>query len=206
MLKPSTFDASRKYPVIVFVYGEPAGQMVTDRWGGVNILFHRALAEAGYVVVCFDNRGTPSPRGAAWRKVIYGTVGDLSSKDQAAAIRAIAATVSLHRRRSTGHLGLERRRIEHAERDVPVPRPLQGRRLGCAGSRSAALRHDLSGALHGAAARQRRRLPDRIADQFRGGPEGKAADRPRVGRRQRALSGHGTAGQPARSSWASRST
>ena len=91
MLKPSTFDASRKYPVIVFVYGEPAGQMVTDKWGGVNILFHRALAEAGYVVVCFDNRGTPSPRGAPWRKVVYGTVGDLSSKDQAAAIRALAA-------------------------------------------------------------------------------------------------------------------
>jgi len=91
MLKPSRLDTSRKYPVIVFVYGEPAGQMVTDKWGGVNILFHRALAEAGYVVVCFDNRGTPSPRGAAWRKVIYGTVGDLSSKDQAAAIRAVAA-------------------------------------------------------------------------------------------------------------------
>ncbi len=90
MLKPSTFDRTRKYPVIVFVYGEPAGQMVTDRWGGINILFHRALAEAGYVVVCFDNRGTPSPRGAAWRKIIYGTVGDLSSKDQAAAIRAVS--------------------------------------------------------------------------------------------------------------------
>jgi dipeptidyl-peptidase-4 len=90
MLKPSTFDPSRKYPVVVFVYGEPAGQMVTDRWGGVNILFHRALAEAGYVVVCFDNRGTPSPRGAPWRKIVYGTVGDLSSKDQAAAIRAVA--------------------------------------------------------------------------------------------------------------------
>jgi dipeptidyl-peptidase-4 len=90
MLKPSTSDPSRKYPVVVFVYGEPAGQMVTDRWGGVNILFHRALADAGYVVVCFDNRGTPSPRGAPWRKIVYGTVGDLSSKDQAAAIRAVA--------------------------------------------------------------------------------------------------------------------
>jgi dipeptidyl-peptidase 4 len=90
ILKPSTFDRSRKYPVIVFVYGEPAGQMVTDRWGGINILFHRALAEAGYVVVCFDNRGTPSPRGAPWRKIVYGTVGDLSSKDQAAAIRSVA--------------------------------------------------------------------------------------------------------------------
>jgi dipeptidyl-peptidase-4 len=90
MLKPSTFDRSRKYPVIVFVYGEPAGQMVTDRWGGINTLFHRALAEAGYVVVCFDNRGTPSPRGAAWRKIVYGKVGGLSPKDQADAIRALA--------------------------------------------------------------------------------------------------------------------
>jgi len=90
MLKPSTFDRSRKYPVIVFVYGEPAGQMVTDRWGGINTLFHRALAEAGYVVVCFDNRGTPSPRGAAWRKIVYGKIGGLSPKDQADAIRAFA--------------------------------------------------------------------------------------------------------------------
>ncbi len=91
MLKPSSFDPARKYPVIVFVYGEPAGQTVTDRWGGGRMLFHRALADAGYIVVSFDNRGTPAPKGAAWRKVVYGTVGDLSSKEQAAAIRALAA-------------------------------------------------------------------------------------------------------------------
>lgn len=90
MLKPSSFDSSRKYPVIVYVYGEPAGQTVTDRWGGNRVLFHRALAEAGYVVVSFDNRGTPAPKGTAWRKVIYGTVGDLSSKEQASAIRRLA--------------------------------------------------------------------------------------------------------------------
>jgi dipeptidyl-peptidase 4 len=91
MLKPASFNAARKYPVIVFVYGEPAGQTVTDRWGGGQVLFNRALASAGYIVVSFDNRGTPAPKGAAWRKVIYGTVGDLSSKEQAAAIRALAA-------------------------------------------------------------------------------------------------------------------
>jgi dipeptidyl-peptidase-4 len=91
MLKPFSFDPAKKYPVIVYVYGEPASQTVTDRWGGDRMLFHRALAQAGYVVVSFDNRGTPAPKGAAWRKVIYGTVGDLSSKEQAAAIRALAA-------------------------------------------------------------------------------------------------------------------
>ena len=91
MLKPSHFDASKRYPVIVFVYGEPAGQTVTDAWGGNRMLFHRALAEAGYVIVSVDNRGTPAPKGAAWRKVVYGTVGDLSSKEQAAAVRALAS-------------------------------------------------------------------------------------------------------------------
>ena len=55
------------------------------------MLFHRALAEAGYIIISIDNRGTPAPRGTAWRKVIYGTVGDLSSKDQAAAVRALIA-------------------------------------------------------------------------------------------------------------------
>jgi dipeptidyl-peptidase-4 len=91
MLKPRSFDPSRKYPVIVHVYGEPASQTVVDRWGGSRTLFHRALADAGYIVVSFDNRGTPAPKGAEWRKVIYGSVGDLSSKEQAAAIRALAA-------------------------------------------------------------------------------------------------------------------
>jgi dipeptidyl-peptidase-4 len=91
MLKPSTFDATKVYPVISHVYGEPAGQTVNDAWGGSGMLFHRALAEAGYIVLSVDNRGTPAPRGANWRKVVYGTVGDLSSKDQAAAIRALTA-------------------------------------------------------------------------------------------------------------------
>ena len=90
MLKPKTFDAVRKYPVIVYVYGEPAGQTVVDRWSNTN-LFLRALADAGYVVVSVDNRGTPAPKGAAWRKVVYGAVGELSSKEQAAAVRALAA-------------------------------------------------------------------------------------------------------------------
>jgi dipeptidyl-peptidase-4 len=90
MIRPASFDASKKYPVIVFVYGEPASQTVTDAWGGGR-MFPRALADAGYVVVSFDNRGTPAPKGAAWRKVIYGAVGVLSAQDQAAAIKALAS-------------------------------------------------------------------------------------------------------------------
>ncbi len=91
MLKPSHFDPARRYPVIAFVYGEPASQTVVDRWGAGRTLFHRALAEAGYIIVSVDNRGTPAPKGAAWRKAEYGAVGDLSSREQAAAIRALTA-------------------------------------------------------------------------------------------------------------------
>lgn len=91
LLKPSSFDGSKKYPFITHVYGEPAGQTVNDAWGGNQLLFHRALTEAGYIVLSVDNRGTPAPRGTEWRKIIYGTVGDLSSKDQAAAVRALTA-------------------------------------------------------------------------------------------------------------------
>ncbi len=91
MLKPSHFDPSRRYPLITFVYGEPAAVTATDQWHGREALFHRALAEAGYVVVSMDNRGTPAPKGAPWRKAVYGTVGDLSSREQAAAVRALLA-------------------------------------------------------------------------------------------------------------------
>lgn len=90
MIKPTNFDPSRKYPILFQVYGEPAGQTVLDAWGGRNALLHRAIANQGYLVASVDNRGTPAPKGRAWRKCIYGAVGVLSSKEQAAAVRAIA--------------------------------------------------------------------------------------------------------------------
>jgi dipeptidyl-peptidase 4 len=92
MLKPPNFDPSKRYPVLVHIYGEPAGQTVENRWGGARSLFHRHLASLGYLVVSFDNAGTPAPRGRAWRKAVYGAVGVLSSAQQAAALRSLAAT------------------------------------------------------------------------------------------------------------------
>jgi dipeptidyl-peptidase 4 len=94
MVKPPDFVPSKRYPVLVFVYGEPASQTVEDRWGGPTTLFHRYLASLGYIVTSFDNAGTPAPRGRAWRKVIYGAVGVLSSKQQAEAVRSLAASRS----------------------------------------------------------------------------------------------------------------
>ena len=89
MIKPANFDPAKKYPVLVNIYGEPAAQTVLDRWGGNGELFHRYIASLGYVVVSFDNSGTPAPRGRAWRKSIYGNVGVLSSKQQAQALRSL---------------------------------------------------------------------------------------------------------------------
>ncbi len=86
-LKPPGFDATKKYPVLVYVYGEPAGQTVVDRWGGARNLWHRMLAQKGCVVLSFDNRGTPAPRGREWRKQIYRRIGVIGPEDQAAALR-----------------------------------------------------------------------------------------------------------------------
>jgi dipeptidyl-peptidase-4 len=86
MLKPPDFSPTKRYPVLVYVYGEPAGQTVEDRWGGPVTLYHRYLASLGYLVVSFDNAGTPAPRGRAWRKAVYGAVGVLSSRQQAEAL------------------------------------------------------------------------------------------------------------------------
>ncbi len=89
MIKPVGFDETRKYPVIFHVYGEPASQSVRDRWGGNNYLWHLLLAQQGYVIACFDNRGTPCPRGRNWRKAAYRRVSTLASEDQSAAAREL---------------------------------------------------------------------------------------------------------------------
>lgn len=86
---PPNLDPSKKYPLIVYVYGEPAGQTVVDKWGGNQMLWHQLLAQKGYVVMSFDNRGTPAPRGREWRKSVYRQIGVLASADQAAAVKSV---------------------------------------------------------------------------------------------------------------------
>ncbi|HPG08614.1 MAG: DPP IV N-terminal domain-containing protein [Saprospiraceae bacterium] len=84
ILTPPKFDPSKKYPIIFYVYGEPAGSTVQDAWQGGD-LWHQFLAQQGYVVASIDNRGTNTPRGQVWRKSIYGQIGILAAHDQAAA-------------------------------------------------------------------------------------------------------------------------
>ena len=90
MIRPPGFHPAKKYPVLVFVYGEPASATVRDGWQGRERLFHELIAREGYIVVSFDNQGTPAPKGRQWRKVVYGSIGVLSSAQQADAIRELA--------------------------------------------------------------------------------------------------------------------
>jgi len=91
MIKPTNFDSTKAYPLLMYVYGEPAGQTAQDSWGGGHLWEH-TIADQGYIVATVDNRGTPAPRGRAWRKVVYGAIGVLSSKEQADAVRALTGS------------------------------------------------------------------------------------------------------------------
>ncbi|MDP6903424.1 MAG: S9 family peptidase [Verrucomicrobiota bacterium] len=86
---PPHLDPKKKYPLLVYVYGEPAGQTTVNSWRGSGGLWHWMLAQQGYVVMSIDNRGTTAPRGNGWRKSIYRQVGILASKDQAAAVKQV---------------------------------------------------------------------------------------------------------------------
>ena len=91
MLKPTDFDPSKKYPLLFYVYGEPAGSTVQDAWMDGD-LWHQYLSNQGYIVISIDNRGTKTPRGREWRKSIYGQIGILASSDQMQAARKIFDT------------------------------------------------------------------------------------------------------------------
>ncbi len=85
MIKPGGFDPSQKYPVIFEIYGEPASSTVQNTWSGGD-LWHRFLANQGYLVMSIDPRGTNMPKGRDWRKCIYGKVGIVAPADHAAAV------------------------------------------------------------------------------------------------------------------------
>ena len=85
MVKPTNFDPSKKYPVIMFQYSGPGSQEVVNSWQigsmGNGGAFDMYLAQQGFIVVCVDGRGTGA-RGADFEKTIYLTMGEKESKDQ----------------------------------------------------------------------------------------------------------------------------
>ncbi|MCS7082792.1 MAG: S9 family peptidase [Bacteroidetes bacterium] len=87
MIRPADFDSTRRYPVVMYVYGGPNSQTVRNAWGGANYLWHQMLAnEEGFIVVSVDGRGTGA-RGRAFRDLIYRNLGHWEVHDQLEANR-----------------------------------------------------------------------------------------------------------------------
>ena len=90
MVKPTNFDPNKKYPVVFYVYSEPAGTTVKDTYNvSGNRNYNGNMAEDGYIYISLDNRGTPAPKGRAWRKSIYRKIGVININDQAMAAKEI---------------------------------------------------------------------------------------------------------------------
>lgn len=86
MVKPYNFDPTRKYPVLMTVYGGPGSQEVIDNWLGSDYWWYQSLAQQGYVVACVDNRGTGG-RGESFKKMTYLQLGHYETIDQIEAAR-----------------------------------------------------------------------------------------------------------------------
>jgi dipeptidyl-peptidase-4 len=90
MVKPINFDPKKKYPVVFYVYSEPAGTTVKDAYNvGRNGFYRGNMAADGYIYISIDNRGTPAPKGREWRKSIYRKIGVININDQAMAAKEI---------------------------------------------------------------------------------------------------------------------
>ena len=79
MITPSDFDESKKYPVLITIYGGPGSQTVKNSWD-YNMMWHHMLAQKGYIVISVDNRGTGA-RGAEFKKATYEQLGKLEVED-----------------------------------------------------------------------------------------------------------------------------
>jgi dipeptidyl-peptidase 4 len=86
MIKPPAFDPSKKYPVLIHVYGGPLTQIVRDAWGGADFLFHEMMAQKGYIIFSLDNRGSYG-RGHAFETPVYHQFGKVELADQLAGVR-----------------------------------------------------------------------------------------------------------------------
>jgi dipeptidyl-peptidase-4 len=105
MITPPDLDPTMVYPLLMYVYGEPAGQTVKNSWGRSGPLWHLFLAQRGYIVASLDNHGTPALRGRQWRKSVYRQIGILAAADQAAGVQAMIDRFSFIDRTRVGSWG-----------------------------------------------------------------------------------------------------
>jgi dipeptidyl-peptidase-4 len=90
IIKPKDFDPSKKYPVLMYVYGGPGSQTVQNTWGWFNFVWFQMLAQQGYIVVSVDNRGTGA-RGQEFKKMTYQQLGKYETEDQINAAKYLAS-------------------------------------------------------------------------------------------------------------------
>ncbi len=81
VIKPANFDATKKYPVLMHVYGGPGSQQVLDSFPGADFFWYQMLLKKGYLIYCIDNRGTGA-RGVAFKKITYQNLGKIEVEDQ----------------------------------------------------------------------------------------------------------------------------
>jgi dipeptidyl-peptidase 4 len=90
IIKPLDFDPSKKYPVLIDVYGGPHVQLVRNSWGSFGYLLHEVLAAKGYIIFTLDNRGSWG-RGHAFETPIYHQLGKIELQDQLAGVKYLKA-------------------------------------------------------------------------------------------------------------------
>jgi dipeptidyl-peptidase 4 len=89
MIKPSGFDASKKYPALIYNYSGPGSQVVRDAWG--TSLWHYMLAQNGYVIFWLDNRGTGG-RGKSFKNIVYKNLGHWEVNDMIEGAKYLIST------------------------------------------------------------------------------------------------------------------
>lgn len=89
VIKPKDFDATKKYPLLLYQYSGPGSQNVANRWLGTRDYWHQLLAQEGYVIACVDGRGTGF-KGSAFKKVTYLNLVKYETEDQIAAAKKLS--------------------------------------------------------------------------------------------------------------------
>jgi dipeptidyl-peptidase-4 len=98
IIKPTNFDPSKKYPVLINVYGGPDVQIVRNAWGGGGLLWHEFLAQNGYIIFSLDNRGSAG-RGHDFETPIYHQLGKVELEDQLAGVQYLKSLAYVDRSR-----------------------------------------------------------------------------------------------------------
>lgn len=88
MIKPADFDANKKYPLLMFQYSGPGSQQVSNRWGDSRSLWHKDLANQGFIIACVDGTGTGF-KGSKFKKSTYLNLVKYESLDQIAAAKTL---------------------------------------------------------------------------------------------------------------------